>query len=163
MGVNTLIYLKPSMSTREICDVIGILKGAKKTKSSLTDTVDYIKVEHSQVKPSCVAECCELHLENGYYLLHYEPDYTPIEGARLIMPRSQSEEIAIGKRLVDIFGGYVVYQDTDDRKADYIGYPERVYLLNRDKEFDEWQNFLENLKPLTQKEIKDCEQYAAYK
>ncbi len=162
MGVDTRIYLKPNATAGQIADVIGILKGAKKTKINKGKSFESVNAEGSKVESiECCPTCCRIIFKGGAWMLHYESECKSILGARLLMPRSFAEAIAIGKRLVDIFGGYVEYQDYEDA-IDYYNDLVKIFTLNDDNDFDLWQKFLWKLKPLTKKEIKDCKKFAAY-
>jgi hypothetical protein len=81
------------------------------------------------------------------------------------MPRSTPFWIAVGKRLVQFFGGEIDYQDCDEIDVDFAR-PSKSLKINDPQDDDEWDTFqrrLFRLKPLMVEDIKDADQYAAYK
>jgi hypothetical protein len=90
-----------------------------------------------------------------YCSFHYE--YERSDG-RLLMPRSNAFWVAIGKRLVDFFGGTVDYNDCDDVEVDYQR-PKKSRKLNAPTSGAEWTAFQERLlavKPLSAKELENA-------
>ena len=80
------------------------------------------------------------------------------------MPRSTASNIALGKRLVDFFGGFVDYNDCDNSDSDYA-VAEKTADECDPQDGQPWDDFQErmfNLKPITKEEIEACRQYSAY-
>lgn len=76
-------------------------------------------------------------------------------GGRLMMPPSTNFWVAIGKRLVQFFGGSIDYNDCDDVDVNFRRRNNPRHL-NSPTDRDAWykfQNRLLKLKPLTRNEL----------
>jgi hypothetical protein len=85
--------------------------------------------------------------------------------SRGIIMRSWACNIVVCKKLVDFFGGWVDYQDCDSIDVDYNVKP-KSDKMNCPEDGDEWQNLQERImavQPITQEELDDAERHAAYK
>lgn len=172
MGVNTLIYIPNDVWLIDLSEVIGILLGIKPEKSQLTKDAWSVKVKGVSVSGSAnVAECAWIKIKQSKKLItgneaislfyHYECSNDP--NYRLIMPRSRPAWIALGLRLIQFFGGLIDFDDSDDIEIDRGYFKPRG--RNNPEDGKEWQDYQEaifNIKPLTKKEIEDAKQYAAY-
>lgn len=86
------------------------------------------------------------------------------KGERLMIPSASTYWIAMGKRLVKIFGGRMSYSDYDDKIDFKVTKPLITYWCYEDGNdgFMHRQNIMFNLKPLTSKEYLSVNELAAY-
>lgn len=177
MGVDTHVRLPHGVAIREVAEVIGILAGLKPAKHALERSqgdkwfvsVDGAKAVGNVNIPEMAT--IELNAPKGSTLVdglvshrafyHYESEQP--KGARLLSVRATPFWIAMARRLVQHFGGEVVYSDCDDGKANYKCKCPRVPNYPTDGE--PWQRYQEevfNLKPITKAEIQKARKWAAY-
>lgn len=166
MGVNTKILLPPDVRARDVADVIGILAGLKPTKTMLTGGSYAADVEGASVRPTSIAEMAEIVIKGKliddepmhHCCLHWESETV----GRLLSPKCTAFWIATGRRLVGFFGGQITYSDCAggvDFKA------VRPRSRNNPETGQEWQDFQDEIlavKPLTKIEIAKWKSYAAY-
>ncbi len=112
--------------------------------------------------PECVAIEWDMPNYGGRHVLyHYEP--SEIDG-RLLMPPSTCWWIAVGRRLVDFFGGALDYNDCDDKDINFRR-PKKSRKMNAPEDGKPWYAFQERMlivKPITEKEIQAMVKHAAY-
>jgi len=172
MGVDTRITLPPAARVGDVAKVVGILLGLKSSKEPLHDDTWYVAVPGAAIEPSGVVECALIALKGPvsvfdgeasvHLLYHFEGDH---DGSRLLMPRSYAGWIALGRRLVDFFGGEVDYADCDAADVDY-SVPRKDWHEIAPKDGEEWHAFQQrmlDLPPITKADVKACQQYAAYR
>ena len=94
------------------------------------------------------------------YLYHFEVQ----GGQRLIMRRARAEAIALFCRLAQFFGGAVDFNDCDDQYDRFYERPMRRPVNDPEDGlmWNQLQEDLFNLKPLTEQEIAQYDEYAAY-
>lgn len=168
MGVDTSILLPNNVRVRDVADVIGILVGKKAEKQYFNTSGSgwATHVEGVKVKPSSIPECADINIEgpfsddvipyrNGqvglYVLYHFEPEYD----GRLLYPRMSNFWVAVGKRLVQFFGGQVDYNDCDAVEINFRRRP-KSRKMNAPSDGSSWYDFQERLlklKPLTRDEL----------
>ena len=175
MGVDTRIYLPTTCSVRNVGNVMGAYMGLPVKKQSFRDNTGYyVIVDGVQINGvpdiSCIAIDLKGKLVDGeehhHLLFHFETEYqdTPMF---LLCPRSTPLWIAIGKKLINFFGGHMVYQDCgdwDDLENIY-SQPCKSLRYNRPSDGDAWTAFQDkilSIVPLTQDDLNECKKYAAY-
>jgi hypothetical protein len=176
MGIDTRIHLPANVQVGDVAKVIGILAGLPPVKTILEqcrrDDAWFVRVEGITVTGTLgVPEMASINLKgklidgqevhNVFY--HFE-DSDDRGDWRLLMPRSTAFWIAMGRRLIDFFGGYMDYADYDDERVDYES-PVKPWRENAPEDGAQWQAFQErvfNVIPLTKADIKACQQFAAY-
>jgi hypothetical protein len=168
MGVDTIIRLPENVEINHVADVIGILAGLKAEKKNFQRSEGwYVEVDGVNIlgRPSIpdgpeITFKSPLDGENHSVSYWYEDS----EGGRMLSPHSTAFWIAIGRGLVKFFGGTLVYKDTGNMKPNFRGRP-KSDALNRPQDGKPWQNLqqrLLDLKPLTQKDLKAESKHAAY-
>lgn len=181
MGVDTKILLPPAVRLRDVADVMGALAGfpMEKRYSGASQTEGWSAGRpHNdkavQVKgydtPSLV-QCANIILSNtadhqiidgqsGHFVMyHFEGSRT---GERLLNPRSTDFWIAIGRGLVDFFGGTIDYSDCDDVSVDYQRPARADIHAEADDEWYALQNRKLAVKALTKEDLTAWREVAAY-
>lgn len=168
MGVDCEIYLPEHVRVSDVGKLLGILSGCKKQRMRLGESLDSgwaVGVAGVQVIgiPQ-LPECCHVDWIDSQeshcrWLFHFEPT----RPGRLMMPRSTAKNIALGRALVDFYGGSVFYQDCESRSApDY----ELPWIIRPDFSdnavFRAWQEKLWAVEPLSPEQIDACRGFAAY-
>lgn len=111
----------------------------------------------------------DLAQQDHHWFFNHEPQYgNPF---KRFLPGSTALNIALGKRLVEVFGGKVTYQDhTVDEfyevsveNALYQPFAEKGSTTQEQNEhWYGWQNLLAGYPCITVDEVLDAQQYAAY-
>ena len=161
MGIDTIIKLPTSVGIENVANTIGALAGLPVVKIPLGQNSYYAKtqgvcIEHTSV-PYMQKICLEGNLIDGqnYHYVLYFFESSSWDGI-LLNPPSTNFWVAVAKRLVDIFGGEVDYNDCDDIKADYTNSKFGTIDENRPSGGESWKKFqdmLLNIKPITQNEM----------
>jgi hypothetical protein len=174
MGVDTKICLPDDVQASTVAKVIGILLGIKPTKYEHDSDAWWTEVKGATLGNCSVVGCCDINISaqedklidgetNRWFLYHFEPEC----GGRLIMPRSTPVNIAMGEGLVNFFGGRLVYSDHgDDNDSDNYYEKEKPRGRNNPDDGHEWDSFQQELldiRSLTVDDIREADQYAAYK
>ena len=171
MSVNSLILLPPDVRIHDVAMVIGILSGLKPHKQMLSGGgyachVDGAKADSCQNMPEMSTITVTGDLIDGetnhYTTWHWEPDNNT-KGERLLYPKANAFWIAVGRRLVDFFGGSIVYCDFDNKVNYSAKKPRR---RNNPSDGDQWHAFQDEmlvLNPLTQSELEAANELSAYK
>lgn len=182
MGVDAKIYLPGNTRLSTVVEVIAKCLDAPLVKKKLRDdkpgdnywhvsvgddVVEYHNVVQGLAGVTIKRIDPSLH---GYdcfgFSYHYEfGGYKNMGACRGIILRSRSYNIALLMRLADFFGGVVDFQDCDDEERDYV-VKDKPDSKNCPEDGEPWQNLQERIwavKPLTQEEIDKCEKFAAYK
>lgn len=172
MSVDTRIRLPEDVRISDVAEAMGILAGLKPEARPLSDGYWSVWVPGATARgheniPQMATITLSGEMVDGqkehqaYY--HYEMDAGEPAG-RLVSVRCTPFWIAIGKALVDFFGGTVDYADCDDVKVNYRRKKPRK--ANNEADGKPWQDFQEAmfaLKPITKADINKCRQWAAYK
>jgi hypothetical protein len=176
MGCDCYIYLPDNARLRDIQDVMGALMGYKKERSEFSGGWS-AKVEGVKAEPSGAGtvEMCILtgKLPDGPaadargeagegFMAFWHWEGHP--GFRLLSVKSTKFWITVGKKLVDFFGGYVDYNDCDDKEKDYV---KKVKTKNENSPEDgkPWVKFQERImavEPITTEEYNKNQKFAAY-
>ena len=189
MGIDVSIYLEPHAKTEQVFEVIlklfgnefeqQIFSGDKKPdfnqNPSLTNkwylepkknSLNEIELsDHSYFRfnfTSCIGE-------NFSTLLHLDCDEGHLPTSKALMPRSTAIWCAVGKRLVDFFGGKLVYSDSTD-EDDPINYylvtnpkfPAKQKDEDSNERFYKYYTLLHNERVITSQEILNMKEYCAY-
>jgi hypothetical protein len=173
MGVDCLIRLNSRCRLRDVADVIGILSGLKPERRHFASGTGWgVEVKGVSVKSTCVPEMAEIRIVAGgedalvdgelahFVMFHWEGD----NGGRVLSQPSTPFWCALAKRLVDVFGGSVDFNDCDGSEEDYRADPPTEYdpLASDDTPWYVWQERQMGLKPLTKKKLKAGRRVAAY-
>ncbi len=169
MGVNSIILLPPDVHLDDATQVIGILAGLPAEKQTLGDSY-CCRVPGAVAACSCMPEMATITLTGNlvdgdsehYTTWHWESERA--RGERLLMPRASAFWIAIGRRLVDFFGGSICYNDCGDLNPNYVSATPR--RLNNPSDGLPWRNFQDEklrLKPITKAELEEADELASYK
>ena len=170
MGVDCNINLPGNVRVNDVADLIGIAAGLPARKHDLdykgawTVRVDGVKVENA-----CVVGLVDINLsgkmidgqKDHTVFYHFEDDGS---SGRCLLPRSTAFWIAVGRKLIDFFGGALVYQDCDGNE-DYVK-PANPDNINCPQDGEDWQNFQQRMldvQPITKEELLECDEFAAYK
>jgi len=177
MGVNCKIMLPNNVTLSDVAKLLAMLSGQQPRKESLQGgswsiRVDTICYRTHNFSPTCVDiewiqpdRGIDTHyLEGGLrsVMFHLEPDHG---SHRLMIPPSTAWWLAVGKRLVDFFGGELDYNDCDIPDVDYRK-RKKSNQENSPENNPEWEVFqtrMYNTKPITKKEVKDMVKHASYK
>ena len=175
MGVDCKITLPANVRLKDVADVIGVAAGFKPEKSPLGSrhpdswAVHVPGVRVSSFNHAGLESCAKIELvgetvdgvKYHYAMYHFEYD----DGKRLLNPRSTAFWLGIGHRLVDFFGGSLDYQDCDDSDKDYhvLGKHNRSNQPTDGKDWQDLQERMFAVKPLTKSELKRFDKLAAYK
>jgi hypothetical protein len=182
MGVDTRLTLPPAAEISDVAKAIALLLGKTKawvsinhsnrTQHGLAEPTEHGWVETEGItysvnnhQPNCatmnIAEIPELYGDGWLFFYHFEFGNG---GNRGMLGGSRAVRIALHRRIVDIFGGTVDYQDCDSKDVDYNRKsPAWLGKSNDDKAFHAKQLALWNIKPIAKDEIDACEKFAAYK
>jgi hypothetical protein len=161
MGVDCKIKLPDDVRVSDVAKAIGILAGLPATRWDIGDKGAYAAhVDGCDVK-SCdpVPECAVINLPDRQVLYYFEWG----SGGRGLMPRSTPFWIAVGARLCQFFGGEMDYDDCDEIACDFSC--DKPRLCNCPEYGQEWQDLQDELlaiKPVTKEELKFAERLAAY-
>ena len=174
MGVNTSISLPPQTQIRDVALVLAALDGIPVEKGYFkTDTPSFgwgaqlTGGTHRHIRYGTIdslPECVHIQWTNNegtarQVLYHFE-----FNGAnRGMLPPSTAWWIAAAKRIVDIFGGIVDYNDCDDHDQDYMQPIADDISATQGDAWGRWQERLLAVTPLTDEEIKQARIHAAYK
>lgn len=165
MGADTRILIPTGSRIGDVSNVIGVAVGLEKSLATLSENSIYLKVDGVNHKPSSLSECAHIawHYENENHsiLFHFQPSGSPDH--LLLMPRSTAFSICLGKRLVDVFGGFVDYNDCDDIDVDYSVDNNPLRLATDGEEWDKWQKFMHSFDEITDAELESAKILSAYK
>ena len=158
MGVDCRIILPGDVMVRDVANAIGIIAGIKPIKRELTAggkdgswdvDVPGVTVEGSKTMP----QCCIIFLRSDKGLVdgemaHHVMFHFEYYSDRLLMPRMTPFWVAVGKRLIEFFGGMLDKCDCDEVDADIVERQQYPNSPESDKPWQEFQERLFNIKPL---------------
>jgi hypothetical protein len=178
MGVDAQIMLPADVTVQHVAEAMAMCCGYPHSRHPLGDHGDdadkwFLQVEGWTVQetPSALAGTATIMLEHPdvphldgekvhHVMFHLEFDHGR---RRLLMPRSTPFWIAMGRKLVDFFGGSMDYQDCDAVEVDYESPKPREW--NDPDDGESWQQFqidMEAITPVTRDDILACAAHAAY-
>lgn len=180
MGVDTRIYLPAYVRAQDVADVLGRLVGCPVKVPVLHVSLKHPEVQGVEVKATCLTTCLDLcwtrgadpFPESGAWLFHLEygcewiaGEGTPhgSDGSRGLMPRARACNIAVGRALVNFFGGALTYADCDGGIDYEVPWRSPAEVCPGDgKPWDDFQDRKAGVCPLTAAEIKAEREHAAY-
>lgn len=180
MGVNCNIYLPLDVDESNLGDAVGIFAGLPKAlvKHERHTSCD---VNGVQVKPTQFASMGQIVLSAppGKRLVDGEMAHEVLFhwGSRFkrklwisLNPKSTPFWISVGKRLVDWFGGFLVYSDCGDESGDNLYAGKRSHQTDEDfmvphdgEPWDLYQKEASELPSVTKAELKAAWKKAAYR
>jgi hypothetical protein len=167
MGVNARIYLPPPVRLDYVSIALAIAGGARWENFDLQEGtgVQAVRVPSLDLRSPGGAPCIaavefrdSMRNERRHLLYYFE---FGDKGERGLMPASRPYWLAVGKKLVDTFGGRIDYSDFDDCHNDYEvenRWPEDW----EDTAFVRLEDMLRAIQPVTREEIRAMEKFAAY-
>jgi hypothetical protein len=193
MGINARIYLNPHTNAthvHEVCQkVVGVNFNIKTFSKGGIDSIDLKKPSSKEnswyLKPGKESqgniELSDVNYfnlnfkdvaDNSYScLFHFnvEDDEYSFNNEKLMGPPSTPVWCAIGKRLIDFFGGKMLYSDAvdfDELKNWYFcetpKFPSKTKGQSGDDRWYQYYNLLKNEPLLTHKEIIDMKDKTSY-
>jgi hypothetical protein len=170
MGVDCKIHIPADVKLRDLEVAMGVAAGFCKEKKACGNSF-YVKIEGVKVKgsemfpmcPTIVLEQQTLDKITGHHVMYHLEDSETHGKFKLLMPRSTPFWIAMGVKLVTIFGGYIDYNDCDEIKSDFKRKKPRKFNDPGDGvEWEELQQALWDIKPITQEDLVAVRGYASY-
>jgi hypothetical protein len=167
MGCDTVISLPTNVRLKDVANVIGVLSGYRARKMCLSGGAWATNVPSVRTKGiESIPECAHIFVGDEIRVMyHFEHITDDPRIGRVIQPASTPFWVAVGRRLVDFFGGEVDYNDCDNSAVDY-SVPAKSNEENCPKDGKEWDDFQErvlNLSPITKEEVKSYVRLAASK
>ena len=163
MGICTYIHLPDNVRFDDVAKVVAIAAGLQPEFRTFAGQPGsgYVRVPGIDAKNSLFsAGIGEINFDGRHALYHFESSY----GGRLLNCGGSQFWCAVGRRLVDFFGGYVDYNDCDDIAADYKRRPKSraVNAPTSDSNWMKFQNRLMRVKRIHMDELSltpDGDQY----
>jgi len=174
MGVDTFAVLPGNVEVNVVAKVLGKLFGNGHRWGS-SGNVRWIEVDTIEVKvyhnvPSMVSICGQDLTNVGKFEVYYhfesaDGDHT---GRHVSLGRSRAERLAVGKALVDFFGGYQIFRDCDhfDDPANRYEVPAKGPEENSPQDGGPWrelQRRISEVRAVSAKEIEMFKAIATYK
>ncbi len=170
MGVSTHITLPAQVRVRDVASVIGGCVGLKKVWHNLSGRHRSADVAGIEVQSTSVYSMVRIvwqngegnpHLKSGNLYYHFETGDE--RSGRLLSCSSWAPWIALGRRLVDFFGGSIDYNDCDSTDIDYQQrWKVCLCLADDNEEWDDLQERIMKIKPITGVEILEANKVASY-
>lgn len=173
MGVNTSITLPAQVQLRDVALVLAALDGVPMVRHHFTfgnggwgadlegGIGKHIIYSTNDHLPECVGiRWISAEGKARYVLYHFEFGRAGHHG---LLPGATPWWIVAGKRLVDVFGGIVDFDDCDNKDQDYVQPIADDISASNGEAWYRWQERLLAVKPITQEELDEARQYAAYK
>lgn len=170
MGVDITLSLPGDVRIRDVADIIGILAGCPITEHT-GNYGTFKMVEGVKILGCNEIPCSEIVFTapKGRTLIDGEDAHTVLfhyEGVkyeRSMIPRSTPFWIAVARRLVDFFGGTLVYQDCGTGRPNYRKPKPRK--SNNPEDGKAWHKFQAakyGVRPLTMADVVAADKWAAY-
>lgn len=167
MGVNCQIILPNNVRIRDVAKVMAKLAGNESRLEQLGRDSIVCNVEHFNVTAR-MAEMAEIRFDapirkeetQAYVGYHFEHE----QDGRLLAPKATAFWIAMGKALVDFFGGALVYHDMGNKRPNYKK-PAKSRAINAPSDGIAWRKFQERIHAvaaLTETEISAAKEHASY-
>ena len=168
MSVRCQITLPGWARVNDVAKVIGVLAGAEATMGVMPGSdecvVDGVSV--GSFDTGGLAGCARIEFlldgEPEDVMYHFEWDEPDVAG-RGLLPSSTPFWCAVGKRLVEFFGGSVGYMDWDN-STDVVVWPKdpTLYRASNGDAWDDLQRMIHNIQPVTRAEYEAARSVAAY-
>lgn len=160
MGVDCKVTLSPGTRVRDVALALGAALGCKKTWGGTSDgKTRWVEVEGVRVRCDGMPGCASIECGERWFCYHFEYG---ADGARGVTLRSFAENIAVGRKLAEFFGGSV---EPNDWEGEVVwSTPYRTDCHAEDgEEWDAFQARLFAVEPVTAEEIAECQTWAGYK
>lgn len=159
MPTQCRITLPDSVRVDDVATLIGIYDGLSKQRCPLGRNSWRCRVNHVSVESiSGIPNCARIIWPRGEVIYHFEWD----EPGRGLLPNSTPFWIAVGQRLVEFFGGSVIYRDDGDQTVDFFQpWRKDCYVVDE----PDWTVFQERVmkeRPLEFGDILRARRFAAY-
>ncbi len=174
MGVDCRISLPRNVRLQTVAEVIGKLIGLKAERTEQK----FVRVPGiSFISYPNLIECPIINFDGvagpafkwnhddakTTVMFHFEPD----EGSgRILLPNSTAFWLAVGRKVVDFFGGFMFYQSDDNSATpDYfqIAKSNAENMPSDGKPFWDLEQRIFDLPPITEEEFAAMEPHAAYR
>lgn len=157
MGVDCNLYLPDNVSIDHVSKAMGLAAGCDRNweKEDRWVEVHGVKIQTCETVPGMVTISIKgTRQQHAYYF--FECEY----GGRCLSARSTAQFIALARKVADCFGGFLVYQDSNDEGTFF-----RPYENPRPRNGAEWkalQDRLWAIEPITEGDIADARPRSAY-
>lgn len=168
MGVNVQAYLYRSVSIEDIGAALAIAAGNDPNPSIIGSGPRAFESPWAEVRiepgrDGCLGMYTISYCSPAGFGTHFKVNLHTIHQhgfGWLLMPPSTGFWIASMRRLVDLFGGAVDYDDSDDSEADYFRFEKPI---DEEELFVQRQQDIIRSGPLTAEEVAACVELSAYK
>lgn len=172
MGVDVRVTLAPGARLSDVADVAGIAAGLPWHSVHLPSGNGwYVRVDGASVKGYVeIPTMAEINLAGPMVdgqvahsaSYHFEWDQGEVPGCTGLMSRANPLWIAVGRRLVDFFGGAIDYQDCDGVDVDYAA-PVAHRAAEDGEAWQLHQIAMASVLPITPDELVEAYELAAYR
>lgn len=161
--IHCCTYLPSNVRLAHVAAVLGRLVGCKAEMRIGTCYVKGMTIRVDRKWPEHVDIICRPTRGIKFqFCYEFESEFWPAR--RLIKGISNSFHLAMGKRLIDFFGGYLYYNEHDvAHRTHNLHVLDKEDRLNRPKltgDFDRLQERILRLEPLTLEEVKSFKKFA---
>ncbi len=170
MGADTRIYIPAYVKAKDIGEVCAVLCGNKVDSSGDFPVVDSFEVTTNDFSSGEMIGLSFLDPlgKSRHMSLFYEHSDVKLYNHKMISARSNFLWVGLGRKLVDIYGGKLDYNDGDNVSVDYEVLPKDAIL--KMKLFDEFKDsgyyarkdFLKSLPPLSLGDLEYGAENCAY-
>lgn len=175
MGVDCKVTLAPGARLQDVAEVIGIaaglpsrrweLKTGRNEGQFLAVAVDGVSVKGYERMPqlaeiSLDGPCVDGETVHGI-AYHFEWSGGEVPGCTGLMPRSTPFWCAVMRRVVDFFGGSIDFNDSDETELDYFA-PVAHRAAADGRPWQEFQDAIASVEPVTPAEMDEARKWAAY-
>jgi hypothetical protein len=167
MGVDCKIFLPPQVAVDYVACAIAIAGGAKWENRVIGggQPFEVVEVPSLSVKAGSVITLVDVSFRDDTrdvpHRIFYHFEFGT-RGERGLMPRSHPYWLAVGKKVVDAFGGRLDYADCDDQYNDYeapLRWPED---WESNAGFEKLQDILRSITPVTDDDMRAMLDHSAY-
>jgi len=161
MGVDCVIQLPDNVQVKNVAKVVGRLAGLPVEKYNYDHKAWWSRVRGVKIAATADSspDMVMIRFGDRHAMYFFESEY----GGRLLYPKSTAFWCALATRLVDIFGGSVIYADNSDAVDYEVPAKPRDEVSPSDGEA--WNAFHQkiiDLKPLHRDEIAQFVDVAGY-
>jgi len=168
MGANAIIYLPHNARVTDVANVIGLLSGLPLTRRS-DNGWTYVTVPGVDVNATTILGLAEIIIKGNlidgqtmhHVFFHYE-DTTHAEYSKILMPSSTPYWLAVGKGLIEFFGGKLVFNDCLSEEGIVSPKPRPHYDQENNDQYEAFKKELFGVRALTTFDLLQMRQYAAY-
>lgn len=187
MSINTKIYLNPHAHPKEVLEVIQKSLGTDFIQSGLRNDFDPQKPTSKENSWSLKLpkNCGNIELTDvDYFTLNIkdplnqnyntlfffkgEDDPEVLNNEKLLSPKCSTIWLALGKKLVDFFGGKMLFSDSSSKENEkwYINkkgsFPQKMKGQSGDDRWYQYYNSLSKVKILTTQDLSEMEPFSCY-